>query len=104
MRQEYSLASQRPDPSGRRRAGKHRPEAGGTIRFGLMTIRGARRDAELVLVNGRIRTPGHPSGFTAAMAIGGGFILAIGSDDEIRELTGPHTRVVNLRGRLAIPA
>jgi hypothetical protein len=38
------------------------------------------------------------------MAIGGGFIQAIGSDDEIRELTGPHTRVVNLRRRLAIPA
>jgi predicted amidohydrolase YtcJ len=60
--------------------------------------------AELALVGGKIRTPSHPSGFTSAAAIGGGVVLALGSDDEIRELIGPHTRVVDLRGRLAIPA
>jgi predicted amidohydrolase YtcJ len=62
------------------------------------------RTAELVLVNGRIRTPAHPSGFAQAMAIGGGFIRALGSDAQIRELTGRRTRIVNLRGRLALPA
>jgi predicted amidohydrolase YtcJ len=62
------------------------------------------KGAELVLVNGKIRTPSRPSGFTQAAAISGGVILALGSDDEVRQLTGPHTRVIDLRGRLAIPA
>jgi predicted amidohydrolase YtcJ len=31
-------------------------------------------------------------------------VLAVGGDDEIRDLIGPFTRVVNLRGRLALPA
>ncbi|MBO0802220.1 MAG: amidohydrolase [Nocardiopsaceae bacterium] len=57
-----------------------------------------------MLVNGKVRTPEHPSGFARAMAIGGGTIRALGSDDDVRALTGPHTRVVDLRGRLAIPA
>jgi hypothetical protein len=60
--------------------------------------------AELVLVNGKIRTPAHPSGFTRAAAISGGTMLALCGDDEIRDFIGPFTRVVDLRGRLAIPA
>ena len=69
-----------------------------------MTIGGNSAPAELVLVSGKIRTPAHPAGFAQAAAVGGGVIRALGSDEEIRKFTGPHTRVVNLRGRLAIPA
>ena len=69
-----------------------------------MTIGGYSAPAELVLVSGKIRTPAHPAGFAQAAAVGGGMIRALGSDEEIREFTGPHTRVVNLRGRLAVPA
>src|ERR1700743_165742 len=68
-----------------------------------MTI-GGPKGAELVLVNGKIRTPAHPSVFTHAAAVSGGVITALGADDEIREFIGPFTRVINLRGRLAIPA
>src|SRR3984885_423569 len=68
-----------------------------------MTIAGP-KGAELVLVNGKIRTPAHPSGFTQAAAIGGGVILALRGDHEIRDFIGPYTRVIDLRGRLAIPA
>jgi predicted amidohydrolase YtcJ len=68
-----------------------------------MTI-GGPRGAELVLVNGKIRTPAHPSGFTQAAAVSGGVITALGPDDEVRDFIGPATRVVDLRGRLAIPA
>ncbi len=68
-----------------------------------MTIGGA-RGAELVLIGGKIRTPTQPAGFAQAVAISGGVLLAIGADEEIRGLIGPHTRVLNLRGRLAIPA
>jgi hypothetical protein len=38
------------------------------------------------------------------MAISRDHIVALGSNVEISELTGPFTRIVNLRGRLAIPA
>jgi predicted amidohydrolase YtcJ len=71
-----------------------------------MTIGGnpAAKGAELVLVNGKIRTPAHQSGFTQAAAVSGGVIMALCGDDEIRDFIGPFTRVVDLRGRLAIPA
>ncbi len=60
--------------------------------------------ADLVLAGGKIRTPAHPSGFVQAAAISGGLIQALGSDDQIKEHIGPRTRVIGLRGRLAIPA
>jgi hypothetical protein len=65
---------------------------------------GAGRGAELVLVGGKIRTPAHPSGFVQAAAISGGVVVALGRDEDIRDFVRPFTRVVNLRGRLAIPA
>jgi predicted amidohydrolase YtcJ len=61
-------------------------------------------EADLVFAGGKIRTPGHPGGFAQAMAVRGGVIQALGSDAEIRELTGRRTRVIDLRGRLALPA
>jgi predicted amidohydrolase YtcJ len=67
-----------------------------------MTIGG--KGAELVLVNGKIRTPAHPSGFVQAAAVSGGTIVDLCGDDEIRDYIGRFTRVLNLRGRLAIPA
>ncbi|MST35248.1 amidohydrolase family protein, partial [Acidimicrobiaceae bacterium USS-CC1] len=57
--------------------------------------------ATLVLRGGRVRTPG---GFAEALAATGERITAVGTDDEVAELIGPSTRVVELRGRLAIPA
>jgi predicted amidohydrolase YtcJ len=65
---------------------------------------GAGKGAELALVSGKIRTPAHPSGFVQAAAMNGGVVVALGSDEEIRDFVRPFTRVVNLHGRLAIPA
>jgi predicted amidohydrolase YtcJ len=61
-------------------------------------------EADLVLAGGKIRTPAHPSGFVQALAVRDGVITALGSDDDIRELTGRRTRIIDLRGRLALPA
>jgi predicted amidohydrolase YtcJ len=61
-------------------------------------------EADLVFVGGKIRTPAHPSGFVQALAVRDGVIQAVGSDDEMRELTGRRTRVIDLRGQLALPA
>ena len=60
--------------------------------------------ADLVLTGGKIRSPAHPSGFVQALAVRGGLIHSVGTDEEIRQVTGPRTRVVDLDGRLAIPA
>jgi len=60
--------------------------------------------ADLAFIGGKIRTPAHPSGFASALAVRGGVIQALGRDEDIRDLTGPGTRVVDLRGRLALPA
>ena len=60
--------------------------------------------ADLVLTGGRIRSPAHPSGFVQALAVRGGLICSAGTEEEIRLVTGPRTRVVDLAGRLVIPA
>ena len=62
------------------------------------------QEADLVFTGGKIRTPAHPSGFVQALAVRDGVILAVGTDDDIRDLTGRRTRVIDLRGRLALPA
>ena len=61
-------------------------------------------EADLILANGKIRTPAHPSRFVQALAARDGVITALGTDDDIRQHAGPRTRVVDLRGRLALPA
>ena len=60
--------------------------------------------ADLILIGGRVRTPSDPSGFAKAIAIRGDLIQAVGTDADIRDLAGPRTRVVDLAGRLALPA
>jgi predicted amidohydrolase YtcJ len=60
--------------------------------------------ADLVFTGGRIRSPAHPSGFVQATAVRGGAIQAVGTDEEIKQVTGPGTRVVELGGQLAVPA
>jgi len=61
-------------------------------------------EADLVFAGGRIRTPAHHGGFAQALAVRDGVISAVGTEDDIRELTGRRTRVIDLRGRLALPA
>jgi predicted amidohydrolase YtcJ len=58
--------------------------------------------AELILHNAKIATNGVPS-FVEALAITAGKIYAVGHDDEILGLRGPHTRVIDGRRRTVIP-
>ena len=57
--------------------------------------------ADVVLINGRLLTMGRSPARAAAIA--GERILALGDDREILSLRGRRTRVVDLRGRLALP-
>ncbi len=58
--------------------------------------------ADLVLQNGKIFL-GKGAGFAQSMAIWGSKVLASGRDEEVSELIGARTRVVDLAGRTAIP-
>ena len=58
---------------------------------------------ETVVVNADIRTMDGHIPRCAALAIGGGRIVALGSDAEIRALAGPGTAVIDAGGRLVLP-
>ncbi|MGO8787831.1 MAG: amidohydrolase [Terriglobia bacterium] len=68
--------------------------------------------ADLVLLHGKIWTGEHaspagsnsaPERFAEAVAIANGRILAVGSDAEIQVYIGRNSKVVDLKGRLAVP-
>ena len=59
--------------------------------------------ATLVIQNGRIVTVDEAKPEVRAMAIRGEAVAALGTEADIRPFVGPSTRVIDLRGALAIP-
>jgi len=59
--------------------------------------------ADLVLVGGNIMTMDSARPRASALAVAGGRIAAVGSDDEIQPYIASTTRVVNLDGRSVTP-
>lgn len=59
--------------------------------------------ADMVLRNGKIVTVDGSFSIKQAVAIKDGRILAVGSDRDVRILTGPRTRVIDLAGHTVIP-
>ena len=59
--------------------------------------------ATLVLRNGKIVTVDTALPEAQAVAINGDRIVAVGSNDAIQKFVGPGTRVIDLRGQLAVP-
>lgn len=59
--------------------------------------------AELILVNGRIWTVNPKQPEASALAVWRDRILAVGSDEQIRSLAGPRTRIIDLEGRRVLP-
>ncbi|MBI1955404.1 MAG: amidohydrolase family protein, partial [Acidobacteria bacterium] len=57
----------------------------------------------LIVVNGKIATMDKNLSFHQAMAIRGETIWKLGTNQEIRELAGPHTDLVDLQGRTVVP-
>ena len=64
----------------------------------------AEAPATLVLRNGRIVTMDDAKPEVQAVAARGETIVAVGTNDEVARLVGKETRVIDLAGRLAIPA
>jgi hypothetical protein len=59
--------------------------------------------ADMVLLNGKIVTVEDDRPVVDAVAVRGGVILAVGSDEEIRPFIGESTEVVDLGGKFAMP-
>jgi predicted amidohydrolase YtcJ len=59
--------------------------------------------ADLVLINGRIVTADDRRPDAQAIAVRGDTIAALGTTAEIQALVGPSTKVIDLKGQLAIP-
>src|SRR5690606_17877557 len=59
--------------------------------------------ADLLLINGRIWPGGPARHMEEALAVVGGRVLAVGRTADLMPLAGPDTRVIDLRGRTAIP-
>jgi hypothetical protein len=59
--------------------------------------------ADLAFVNGAVYTVDHARPRAQAVAVQDGRIVAVGSDDDVRELVGPTTEVIDLKGRMLLP-
>ncbi|MDQ3069431.1 MAG: amidohydrolase [Acidobacteriota bacterium] len=59
--------------------------------------------ADLILINGRIVTADDARPEAQAMAVRGDTIAALGTTAEMQALAGPNTKVIDLKGQLAIP-
>lgn len=58
-------------------------------------------EAELVILNGKIWTP--TSSNATALATRNGRIMSIGTDEQIKALMGPSTKILNARRRRVVP-
>jgi predicted amidohydrolase YtcJ len=59
--------------------------------------------ADLILRNGRFTTLDRSNPQASAVAIADGTFLAVGDEREVMALAGPETRVIDLKGRSALP-
>ena len=59
--------------------------------------------ADLVIVNAHVWTVDDARKEAQAVAVRGERIAQVGTDDEVRRLVGPRTRVIDARGRLLLP-
>src|SRR2546423_3615099 len=59
--------------------------------------------ADLIIVNAKVRTMDASNPQASAVAVYGNRIVAVGSDNEVKSLSGARTRVIDARGRLVLP-
>lgn len=64
---------------------------------------GQQTPADLVILNGIVRTLDVERPRAEALAVSGGKIVAVGRNDEIRKLAGERTQIIDANGRLVLP-
>jgi len=90
-----------PRPSRRQAlAGAAAVTLGGATGF---SAEGQAMTPDLILVNGRFTTLDRSNPAPEAVAIAGGLFSAVGDEATLRATAGPRTRILDLRGRRAIP-
>lgn len=71
--------------------------------FSLITPALAADVPDLLLHNGRVVTVDGQFQIAAALAVKGERILAVGSNQDIRQLAGKNTKVIDLKGQMVLP-
>lgn len=71
--------------------------------FNPLTTEAQKFEADLVIVNARVRTLDARQPSVEAVAVQGGRVVAVGASAEVRALAGPQTRVIDARGALVLP-
>ena len=66
-------------------------------------VSAAQATADLVIVNGKVHTVDDGNRVVQAVAIGGNTVMKVGTNDEIKSVTGPGTRVIDARGATVAP-
>src|SRR5438034_3695892 len=82
---------------------KSRLVAGAGVASVLLLTSAAIAAPQLVLVNAKVFTADPARPYAQAVAIEDGRILTVDSDEKIRALIGPNTRVIDAGGRLVTP-
>src|SRR5262249_60988528 len=59
--------------------------------------------ADLIVRNGRFTTLDRSNPDVSAVAISNGVFTAVGREEDVMRLAGPATRMIDLRGRRALP-
>jgi predicted amidohydrolase YtcJ len=59
--------------------------------------------ADFIIVNGKIVTVDHAFSIAQAVAIKGDKIVAVGTNDEIKQLAGKRTKILDLKGATMLP-
>lgn len=59
--------------------------------------------ADMILINGNILTMDDSNSRAEAVAIGDGIITYVGANDGAKEYIGPHTEVIDLKGKTLVP-
>lgn len=71
--------------------------------FAMLTLPLGAWEADLAIVNARIRTMDSARPLAEAAAVVHGRITALGTNSEVRKLVGARTRLIDARGRLVLP-
>jgi len=66
-------------------------------------VAAAEATADLIIVNGKVHTVDDTNRVVQAVAIGGNTIIKVGTNDDIKSLSGPATRVIDARGATVAP-
>jgi predicted amidohydrolase YtcJ len=73
------------------------------LSLGLFSSGETDNSAELIFLNGNVHTVNAEQPHTEAIAVRGGRILLVGSNDEVKQRAGANTKTIDLHGRTVVP-